>query len=173
MRIVVPEKKFTLPALPQQRAIFPNSRSIVTDHTVEVLKRLHRAANEVKRLEILSLDPALTPGDERKVLNNPSVFHGFSTLGRAFLNNNDEIQKLLLSVTLSIAHGPAEKYECFDPRHGLRIYEQSGYIDVLLCYSCLQGVIYEEKQEMWFSTNNEAEPYFDSKFTELGLKKAK
>jgi hypothetical protein len=166
------ERELTVPDLPVRIPRLPDQSFTVVDHTVEVVARLQRAAKEVTRLEVWSLDPSVlpTPADEKS--DSPPRFHTFRSLGREDLKDAEEIQKLLFSATLAIAQGPDETHECFEPRHGLRIHDQKGFIDVLLCYSCLQGVLYDGNDEKHFSTTNDAEADFDAIFKMLDLKKA-
>lgn len=166
------EEKSTIPALPPYVSVLPEQKFEVADFTVEVVKRLQRAMKEARLLEVWSLDPSVSPTQEKEKKSKPYLFHDFHSIGREELKDKDEVQKLLLSVALSIAKGPDEAYECFDPRHGLRIYDQKGFIDVLLCYSCFKGVLYDGKDELWFSTTKDAEAEFDAIFLKLGLRKA-
>ena len=170
---VIPERQTTIYALAKRQPLilrdFPSS---YVDHTVDVIARLQRAAKNVRSVELWSLDPAVRV-DEKEITKAPSVhFHQNHPLGHKELKDDETIQRLILAVALSIANGPEETEECFDPRHGLRIHEQNAEIDLVICYTCHQGVLYEGKDEMWFATTNEAEKEFDALFTKLGLKKA-
>lgn len=169
----IPEKKLILPALPATVSGLSPQEPVETYSVIEVLKRIQRAAMEVRRVEVWSLDPSVAPSREIKKAHTQSiVFHDFHVLGREVLKDQEAGQKLLLSVALAISKGPDETYECFEPRHGLRIYNQKGFIDLALCFSCLNGVIYEGNEEHSFSTTADAEKDFDELFGLLGLKKA-
>ncbi len=141
-------------------------------NTAEVLARLQRAAKEVRILEVWSLDPSVDSRKEKVKKSALYPFHDNYSIGRAELQGDEAIHKLLLSIIRSIANGPDTNDLCFDPRHGLRIYDQKGFIDVVVCYECLQGVIYDGKNEMWFRTSADAQADFDAVFAQLGLKKA-
>lgn len=169
----IPEKKFTLPALPPRVSLLSRQEIQVTHSTAEIVAQLQRAARDVRLVEVWSLDPSVTPDQEKERKSRPYPFHCFHSLGREELKNREEIQKLLHSVMLAIANGPEETNECFEPRHGLRIFHEKGLIDLVLCYSCLQGVLYDGKVERWFSTSGDPEVGFDVLFEKLALKKAK
>jgi hypothetical protein len=123
-------------------------------------------------LEVWSLDPSIDSTKEKPIKSRLYPFHDNYAIGREELKGDEEIQKLLLAVARSIAKGTDMPNLCFDPRHGLRIYGPKGFIDVVICYECLQGVIYEGKEETWFYTSADAEADFDAVFAQLGLKKA-
>lgn len=142
------------------------------DRADDVIERIHRALKEIRLLELWSLDPSVLPEQEKLNPSRPYRFHEFHSIGREELKGADAMQKLLLSVTRSISLRPSETYDCFVPRHGLRIYDQKGFIDVLLCYSCLQGIIYEGNEATMFATAAEAEADFDAVFSKLNLRKA-
>ena len=168
----IAERKFSIPDLSQQVPVFRIQKVEAIDDTREVLLRLQRAAKECRIMEVWALDPSISPEREKENKSRPYPFHDFHALGREELKDEEAIHKLLLSIILSIGNAPKETYECFDPRHGLRIYGQKGYIDVLLCYTCLHGAIYEGEKVMWFDTAADAQADFDAVFAKLGLKKA-
>jgi hypothetical protein len=166
----VPEKQFTVPAIPEPFPTLPEQVIVANDDPLKAASRLHLAAKEVRLLEVFSLDPVIE--DKKPAKGRLHPFHDFTTLGREELKNKDAIQDLLHAVILSIINGPEEAYDCFQPRHGLRIYDKKGFIDVVICYECLQGRIHAGDEIIWFSTNKDAEPMFDSIFAKLGLRKA-
>jgi hypothetical protein len=167
----VPQKPFAVPAIPRPPPVL-SSPSFPTPETLEAAIRLNAAAKDVRLLEVWSLDPDPTAGDDK---NHPSRlvrFHDFRTIGREELKTPEDVQKLLHAVILAIVDGPAEASECFVPRHGLRIHGQKGFIDVVLCYQCEQGALHAGADDIWFTTTKEAEPAFDAVFARLGLRKA-
>lgn len=167
-----PQREFKVPELPRSIPRLRDHPLPVEVDTVKVLRRLQRAADEVRRIEVWSLDPSISPDQEKTHRSRPYRFHEFHSIGREEMKDKDAAQKLLFAVTLAIANGPDEPMECFEPRHGLRIHGPAGFIDLVLCYQCLQGELIDGKSTLGFSTSRQAEREFDAAFRQLGLRKA-
>jgi hypothetical protein len=121
----VPERQFVVPAIRAPDATRPKPvTDLGTRSNADVASRLSLVIKEVRRLEIRSLDP--NPAVEGEPGKGLGSFHDFRTIGRKELGNKEAIHDLLHSVVLAIARGPEETYECFEPRHGLRIYTAKG-----------------------------------------------
>ena len=127
---------------------------------------------DVRLVEVWSIDPAVDAEKMTPISVRLHPFHGFHVIGREEIKNKAEIMELLHAVVMSIATAPEESADCFVPRHGLRIYEAKGFVDLLLCYSCENGLIIEGKEEGWFATSKAAETKFDAVFKKLNLRKA-
>lgn len=168
----VSEKQFTVPAIPKPLSTTRVPVLETNNGNVDAATRLNLAMKEIRRLEIRSLDPKAMIEEQQGKGSGLGSFHDFRTIGRKELRNEVAIQDLLHAVVLAIAAGPEETYECFMPRHGLRIYTRNQVIDVVICYECLNGILYVGEEVIWFSTSKEAEPAFDSVFAKLGLHKA-
>lgn len=164
--------EFKVPELPRRIPRLRDPQLPVEVDTVKVLRRLQRAADEVRLVEVWSLDPSISPEQEKSNRSRPYRFHEFHSIGREEMKDKAAVQKLLFAVTLAIANGPDESMECFEPRHGLRIHGPAGFIDLVLCYECLQGELVEGKSTLCFSTSRQAEREFDAAFRQLGLRKA-
>ncbi len=144
----------------------------VKDDTEAALMKLRREMKEARLVEVWSIDPAVDLGKAAPVSGRLHPFHGFHVIGREEIRNRDEINELLYAVIMSVATAPEETADCFMPRHGLRIYGLKGFVDVVLCYSCENGLIIEGKEKAWFATSKTAESTFDAVFKKLNLRKA-
>jgi hypothetical protein len=167
------EKSFTVPVIPPPPPTLPEPWTPPARAPMEAAIRLNAAAKDVRLLEMWSLDPDFTVKDDK---NHPSRlvrFHGFRTVGREEMKRPEDVQKLLNALILAIVHGPEQAMECFLPRHGLRIHGQNDFIDVLVCYECEQGRVHAGEDEIWFTTNKDAEPIFNEFFAKLGMRKNK
>ncbi len=126
----------------------------------------------VRLIEVWSIDPSVDAKKSVPVSARLHPFHGFHVIGREEIRNKTEIAELLHAIIMSIAEAPEESADCFTPRHGLRVHEAKGFVDLLLCYSCANGQIFELEEEGWFLTGKAAEAKFDALFEKLKLRKA-
>lgn len=163
-----PEFKLPPPTLPATRF---DLLEIADDRKV-VAERLMQIAKEIRVCEVWSLDPNVTIDPETPPTRIGERFHDFQVIARKELKATEDIQSLLFAVTLAIAQGPEETGDCFAPRHGLRLHTKQGFLDVVLCYQCLNGRLFDGENQFYFSTSKEPETEFDAIFTKLGLKKA-
>jgi len=122
-------------------------------------------------LELLALDPVpsqMQPESDRE------VFHGHAVLGRAQLDDLAKCEQLVRLVLKGIRDSDGTAAWCFDPRHGLRLQSDSGELDILICYECMQIVAYESVPDAGFTqsttlTSSKVEPAVTKLFNEAGL----
>lgn len=166
-------REFSVPKIPVSPPQIQQWPLSVKDDTPAMLQRLRQFMSNVRLLEVWSLDPNIADPDKVKpAYARLYPFHGYHVIGREELKNKEEIRDLLFSVVLSIADSTEETAECFVPRHGLRIYDDKGFLDLVICYTCGSGRLYEGKEEGWFATAKNAEADFDEVFRKLKLRKA-
>lgn len=166
------ETEFKAPVIPQSHPTLDWPAIKVEDDTEATMLRLQRAMKSVRLIEVWSVDPRVDAKNAVPVSARLHPFHGFHVIGREEIRNKAEIAELLHAIIMSIAEAPEESADCFAPRHGLRIYEDKGFFDLLLCYSCASGQIFEAKEAGWFATGKAAEAKFDAVFKRLKLRKA-
>ncbi len=167
-----PEAEFNVPVIPRPQPKIDQPAISIEDDTDATLQRIQRAIKEVNLIEVWSIDPAIDTEKTVPISARLRPFHGFHVIGREEIRKRDEMNELLHEVFMSIATAPEESADCFAPRHGLRIYHKNGVIDLLLCYSCENGRIFEAKEEGWFATSKAAEAKFDAVFKKLNMRKA-
>ncbi len=166
------EAQFKAPVIPQPHPTLDWPTVSVKDDTEATMLRLQRAMKAVRLIEVWSIDPRVEVEKSVPDSARHHPFHGFHVIGREEIRNKVEIAELLHAIIISIAEAPEESADCFEPRHGLRIYEDKGFVDLLLCYSCENGQIFEAKEVGWFATGKSAEAKFDAVFKKLKLRKA-
>lgn len=110
--------------------------------TVSNLERKLLAAD---KLELFSLSPnyymiqrskAYVPGQPQPA--EPPVeqgFHDHKNLGSIVIRNPKARRRVAEQLVQNF-HKPGSGAECFEPHHGLRIYEKGTTVDLVLCFDC-------------------------------------
>src|SRR5262249_1450058 len=89
----IPHSEFKLGPIKIEPAPLLGYPVEVADYTFEVVARLGRAADEVQRVEIWSLDPSGLPNETADGENRLNVFHRRRSLGHKELRDQEAIQK--------------------------------------------------------------------------------
>lgn len=113
------------------------------------LSRLERKLLDADKLELFSLSPnyymfhrvkwpvpGQTPPEQPP--EQPLAeqgFYGHKILGILTITH-PKVRRQLARQLIENFHRPGATSECFDPHHGLRIYDKGTTVDLVLCYSC-------------------------------------
>jgi hypothetical protein len=91
---------------------------------------------EPQEMTLYSLDPVdgweFTSGGAER-------FHNFKVLGQIEVKSPDDRHLVARTIERATSNWNGVRYMCFNPRHGLRITNESGTYDLLICFEC-QGI---------------------------------
>ena len=84
---------------------------------------------------------SLTPSEGPARIDDASVFRAYPILGQTVLSGSTD--RVLVADSLRLAaRGAWDRAACFNPRHGIRATDSSGTYDILLCFECIQAVVF-------------------------------
>ncbi len=97
---------------------------------------LFQALHDAPSLTLYSLDPhnlLLEPLAEPPAKSN--VFHDFRILGQTSLSGNlrDRAVRVLED---AMSHWNGNEFNCFEPRHGIRVTLNDASYDLVICFQC-------------------------------------
>jgi hypothetical protein len=99
----------------------------------------------VDSMTLYSLD-----GDYDPIHGKPwkgEMFHEHPVLGKTDIASAADRRAILAAVKQGIAQSNGTIAECFWPRHGLRLVQNGGQSDYVICFECLQ--VYEYTDGQW------------------------
>jgi hypothetical protein len=126
-----------------------------------------RALEAPERLELFSL----RPGDDETEPPNP--FHDWEMLGSVNVTNAADRKRLSEALLKGAAENDGEVASCFEPRHALRVTRNRRTFDFVICFECLQVVVYEGDAELgYFLVSESPQPVFNEVLTAAGIELA-
>jgi hypothetical protein len=103
-------------------------------------KRAGEAFAAAKEFELYSLDP-------NSLEKSGSKFHGWNVLGSTLLKAEDAV-KARNAVEKGRKDSNGDVAGCFSPRHGIRIVQEKVVYDLVICFACLSGMVYEGEERI-------------------------
>jgi len=95
-----------------------------------------------ERFELLSLDP------ERYQNRRPKEeFHMWRILGTMVITNAEIRNDLVTALNKSVKESRGLAAGCFNPRHGIRVIYDGKTNDLVICFECLQVLVYQNENE--------------------------
>lgn len=118
-------------------------------------------------LELIALDPTW-PTPEQKA--DPARFHGYGVLGRAAMSDPAGRVELLDLIAQACRENDGIVAGCFDPRHGIRATVEGRTVDLVICFSCLQVLVFADGERIGSGDlASTQEPSVSSIFVAAGL----
>ena len=117
--------------------------------------------------ELLSLDPALLTGKQRRRLRT-KLFHGYRVLGRVKVLKGPQRDQLLQALKKAISNSRGVYIYCFDPRHAIRGSVGAHTVDLAICFECEMIRIYPSGEPL-ANTDPSAQPAFDAALKNAGV----
>jgi len=122
---------------------------------------------------------AAFPGDTRKILESSDqfillsldpkgfgrtqgkgTFHGYRVLGQTVVSSKVK-SELMANFYNAMAAEGAFYAACFSPRHGIHAVRDGKPADLVICFECMQFVVYPNKQPSYALISRSAQPVFD------------
>ena len=130
----------------------------------DVPKSAMSALRNAEHYELLSLNPTWSRNSP------PDGFHGYAVLGRASVSNADTRKRL----THALRKGALENWGlaagCFKPRHGIHVTQANQSTDFVICFECLQAVVFTDAQpSQSFLVSRSPERIFDEVLRKAGI----
>ena len=95
------------------------------------------------KLTLYSLDPH---EDERWVFsrkkNGVEVLRGYPIRGRAVVSEKKEVEEIVRSLIMGIRASDGSVSSCFIPHHGLTIERGEKKLDLVICFTCFEGLAF-------------------------------
>jgi hypothetical protein len=124
------------------------------------------ALQKAEQFELFSLDP--NPFGKRD--DTSERFHGFKVLGKFEVKKAAVRRNLIAAFNASVKESDGKAFECFNPRHGLRIMHNGKPIDLLICFECKNVMSFNEDGNItWFNATGSAQPVFDETLRKAGI----
>jgi hypothetical protein len=136
---------------------------------VRVAKEIESIPTSKIRLFLYSIDPCNAGVG---ILNNDEFFHGYFILGKVEIPTENEKIILLTSFAKGIREADGAAM-CFNPRHGLRVIQNSNTNDFSICYECAQVQPYGFNSNRDFSTSGSPNKEFNEFLDKYGLERYK
>jgi hypothetical protein len=93
------------------------------------------ALDKAERIEVFALDPnRIPPGSTTR---GGHAIQGYRVTGRATLTDAGARKDLVAALRKSVADSDGSIARCFNPRHGLRVGEGDGAVELVICFECL------------------------------------
>jgi hypothetical protein len=127
------------------------------------------------------------PGDTRKILETSArftlfsldpggfghargkgTFHGYRVLGETIVSGKAKVQ-LIASLDNAMADGNAFAAACFNPRHGIHAEQDGRSADLVICFQCMQSVVYPNVRPAYTLVSRSAQPDFDRVLATAGV----
>lgn len=130
--------------------------------------KVERLFDKAETLELYSLNPDLGPGEGGRPLTDG--FHGWQVLGQTEVKEQADRKRLADALRLAAEDNFGMAAACFNPRHGLRLKQGDATIDLVICFQCLQVLVYEkDKKREAFLTTHGPQPAFDAMLTKADI----
>lgn len=116
------------------------------------------------RYELLSLD-------WRQAEDSKSdVFHGHRILGRVEVRDPATRDRLVHALRGGVESVLSSRNRCFNPRHGLRVASAGKVVDLLICFECRMGIVWDENgRGADWTTDRSPQATFDQVLTRAGV----
>lgn len=112
---------------------------------------------------LLSLDPS-DIGNYR----GKNSFHGYRIMGQTQVSPRDK-SRLITALYNGIAENQDMVATCFSPHHGIHAVLGTEYVDLVICFSCLQVAIYSNTKQSGTLVSKSPQPTFDSVLKGAGV----
>jgi hypothetical protein len=129
-----------------ERAIFEPSATTPQaplDPTALLVLNALRAAES---FEIYSLQPGIRRGETLDKYD--FQFHGWPLLGKIEITHPESHAKILKAVEAMVGPHAGPGAPCFMPRHGLRLMDKEGPLEVVICFECGWLHVYRGKEQI-------------------------
>jgi hypothetical protein len=93
--------------------------------------------HEAEKFELYSLDP------EASRISLTNNFHGWNVAGSTTITNAQTRKELITAFEKGVK-GANMLANCFEPRHGIRATKGTQTFDFVICFRCLQVVLFDE-----------------------------
>ena len=128
----------------------PELKAAIRERIKEVRARQEPLALELEamlgpetKIVLYSLDPHEVEGwafSGKK--NGTDVLRGFPIRGRAVVDERKEAEELLRALIAGIRESDGTVASCFIPHHGLTIECGAKKMDLVICFTCLEGLAF-------------------------------
>jgi len=134
----------------QENKVDPAYLKLLKNDTVVLVgvmyeNRLPDAARAIlenaDRMTLFSLNP------KRPTKKPNQDFHGWQVLGQTVVKSREVRKRVVAAVEKGIAKSDGSAAGCFDPRHGIRATHQGKSVDLVICFECLQILVFVENQK--------------------------
>jgi hypothetical protein len=130
-----------------------------------------------EKFVLISLEPTwLTP--EEKKNDKRQTFHRRPMLGQTEIKDPELKRKLVAAL-----YAAADEYRkpgvdwaipgCFNPRHGIKATAGTNWVELVICFQCVQVVEYRNDGEDWTMLSKEPTALFNQTLAEAGVPLAK
>lgn len=121
-----------------------------------------QALENGEEFELLSLEPTILRKDGK------DAFHRWKILGRMQITNQTARSAIVREFVSGV--GYRAPYNCFDPRHAIRVTWKGVTHDFVICFECQQVEWFRGADESkWILINGDPEPPFDSILRRNGI----
>jgi hypothetical protein len=111
---------------------------LAADATNKIPDSARVALEKAEQFELLSLDP------ERHQNRWPKYeFHGWRILGSMMIKDAEARNDLVTALKKSVEENNNMVARCFNPRHGIRVIYDGKTNDLVICFQCLQVLVYQ------------------------------
>jgi len=104
-----------------------------------------RCLREHQEMTLYSLDPTLRPEDPALCATR---FHQWDVLGSVKVTSPDARRSIAHLIDEDVAAWDGRPRNCFYPRHGLRISNERGTYDLVICFECQRIEIYSGRRRI-------------------------
>jgi hypothetical protein len=70
------------------------------------------------------------------------AFHGYTITGEARIREAAAQTAILDTLLDAVSASDGRVAACFNPRHGIRVFHQGRFLDLVICYECLHLRVY-------------------------------
>jgi hypothetical protein len=96
-----------------------------------------------QQMVLYSIDPDLAdPG------TNSNVFHEHRILGQTSVTTATDRATIDSAVRRSVGSWLRRRYNCFNPRHGIRVTDGTTTYDFLVCFECQSMLLFSGEQQV-------------------------
>jgi hypothetical protein len=92
---------------------------------------------------LFSIDPQLAD-----VGTDSNLFHGHRILGQTLVTASADRATVNSAVRQSVAAWLGHHYNCFEPRHGIRVTDGTTTYDFLACFECQSMLLFSGEQRI-------------------------
>jgi hypothetical protein len=108
------------------------------DLTNKIPEAVRTALENAERFELLSLNPNAQPNQRPN-----EQFHGWRILGSTVVKDAETRNDLVTALKKGVEENKGMAANCFNPRHGIRVSRDGNTNDLVICFECLQVLVYQ------------------------------
>lgn len=134
---------------------------------------LMTALRQGEKFELLSLDPELAAIKEARTGEEFSnKCRGWIVLGSTLIDDDSIRKRLIGTLDAGAKENRTAAAGCFNPRHAIRVVRQGKVIDFVICFECLQVLVYEGEDKdhtQYFLVSQTPQSVFDDVLKNAGI----